>query len=138
MLRDTAVFGIKSNKVRRDAMAICNNLTYQQVYDFAKTEESTEARMVAIASHEAITDVHAVKSLVPRRKKQAAKTSQKQPEGLKQPRNQPEKSHKPCYRCGEDHGRRNRCPDKEENCNYCKQKGHYAAVCIRSNVKSMT
>ena len=64
MLRDTAVFGIKSNKVRRDAMAICNNLTYQQVYDFAKTEESTEAQMVAIASHEATTDVHAVKSRV--------------------------------------------------------------------------
>ena len=41
MLRDTTVFGIKSDKVRRDAIAIGNDLTYRQVYDLAKTEEST-------------------------------------------------------------------------------------------------
>ena len=47
MLRDTAVFGVKSDKVRRDAIAIGNNLTYQQVYDFAKTgrkHRSTDGR----------------------------------------------------------------------------------------------
>ena len=108
MLRDTAVFGVESDKVQQDAIAISNNLTYLQVYDFGKTEESTEAQMVAIASHDATTDVHAVKSWVPRRKKQATKTSLKQPDGSKQPCNQPDKSCNPCYRCRGDHGRRDR------------------------------
>ena len=47
-LRDTLVFGIKSDKARRDAIAIGNELTFQQVYDLAKTEESTEAQMDVI------------------------------------------------------------------------------------------
>ena len=44
VLRDTLVFGLKSDKVRRDAIAIGNNLTYQLVYNLAKTEESTGHR----------------------------------------------------------------------------------------------
>ena len=36
MLRDTLVFSITSDEVRRDAIAIGNDLTYQHVYDLAK------------------------------------------------------------------------------------------------------
>lgn len=39
MLRDTLVYGIRSDKARRDAIAIGNDLTWQQVYELAKTEE---------------------------------------------------------------------------------------------------
>ena len=60
-LRDTLVFGIKSDKARRDAIAIGNGLTFQQVYDLAKTEESTSAQM-EIISKGAQSDVHAVRS----------------------------------------------------------------------------
>ena len=49
MLRDTFEFGIKIDKVRRDAIAIGNDLIYQQIYDVAKTEESTAAQMDIIA-----------------------------------------------------------------------------------------
>ena len=47
-LRDTLVFGLKSDKVRRDAIAKGNELTFQQVYKLAKVDESTGAQMKAI------------------------------------------------------------------------------------------
>ena len=46
MLRDTLVFGLNSDKVRKDALG--NKLTFQQIYDLAKTEESTNAQMKEI------------------------------------------------------------------------------------------
>ena len=45
-LRDTLVFGLKSDKVRKDAISKSNALTFQQLYDLAKTEESTRAQML--------------------------------------------------------------------------------------------
>ena len=47
-LRDTLVSGLNSDKVRKDAIALGNKLTFQQIYDLAKTEESTTAQMKAI------------------------------------------------------------------------------------------
>lgn len=60
-LRDTLVFGVKSDKARRDAIAIGNALTYTQIYDLAKTEESTEAQMDVIAKGVQSAEVHAIK-----------------------------------------------------------------------------
>ena len=48
MLRDTLVFGLNSDKVRKDAIALGNKLTFQHIYDLAKTEESTTAQMKEI------------------------------------------------------------------------------------------
>ena len=48
MLRDTLVFGLNSDKVRKDAIAPGNKLTFQQRLTKAKTEESTTAQMKAI------------------------------------------------------------------------------------------
>ena len=42
-LCDTLIFGLKSDQVRKDAISKGNSLTFQQVYDLAKTEESTNA-----------------------------------------------------------------------------------------------
>ena len=39
------MFGLKSDKVRRDAIAKGNELTFQQVYEFAKVDESTRVQM---------------------------------------------------------------------------------------------
>ena len=56
-LRDTLVFGLKSDKVRRDAIAKGNDLTYQQVYELAKLDESTRAQMKAITQTDDSTEV---------------------------------------------------------------------------------
>ena len=51
-LRDTLAFGLRSDKVRRDDIAKGNDLTFQQVYEFAKVDESTRVKMKAITQHE--------------------------------------------------------------------------------------
>ena len=48
MLRETLVFGLNSDKVRKEAIAPENKLTFQQRLTKAKTEESTTAKMKAI------------------------------------------------------------------------------------------
>ena len=48
MLRYTLVFGLNSDKARKDAIAPGNKLTFQQRLTKAKTEESTTAQMKAI------------------------------------------------------------------------------------------
>ena len=48
MLRDALVFGLNSDKVRKDAIALGNKLPFQQINDLAKTEENKTARMKAI------------------------------------------------------------------------------------------
>ena len=60
-LRDTLVFGLKSDKVRRDAIAKGNELTFQQVYELAKVDESTRAQMEAITCEDK-TELHSVRS----------------------------------------------------------------------------
>ena len=61
-LRDTLVFRLKSDKVRRDAIAKGNELTFQQVYEFTKVDESTRVQMKAITQHEGSSELHAVRS----------------------------------------------------------------------------
>ena len=59
-LRDTLVFDVASNKVRKDAIALGNALTFKQVYDLAKVEESTKAQMKIISKGEEKSDLHTV------------------------------------------------------------------------------
>ena len=61
-LRDTLVFGLRSDKVRRDAIAKGNGLTFQQVYELAKVDESTRAQMKAITQNGDKTELHVVRS----------------------------------------------------------------------------
>ena len=98
MLRDTAVFGIKSDKFRRDAIG--NNLTYKQVYDFAPKHRwsrslATKLQLTSMLSEAGYPDATS-----------KLHTSCKQSEVSKQPRSQPGKSRKACYKCGGDHGRK--------------------------------
>ena len=46
-LNNTVVFGVKSDKVYKDFIVLGNLLTFNQVYNLAKVEESTKVqRMV--------------------------------------------------------------------------------------------
>ena len=42
-LRDMPAFGVTFHKVHKDAIALGNSLTFKQVYDLAKVDESTKA-----------------------------------------------------------------------------------------------
>lgn len=60
-LWDTLVFGLRSDKGRKDAISKGNSFTFQQVYDLAKTEESTKAQMQAITRGYQVGSVHSKK-----------------------------------------------------------------------------
>ena len=110
-LRDTLVFGVASDKVRKDAIALGNSLTFKQVYDLAKVDESTKAQMKIISKGEYKADLHTVQ-------RESAHSSQKlsQKQSFKhktffgdqrsptrgQPRQFQFKS-KGCFRCGNTH-----------------------------------
>ncbi len=129
-LRDTLVFGLKSDKVRRDAIAIGNNLTYQQVYDLAKTEESTKAQMDVISKGAQTPEVHAVRSRrAPQHKNQSANARQEKKKYHPQQNSKGSRPSKPCYNCGEHHTKEEKCPAKNAKCHFCKKKGHYQKVC---------
>ena len=59
-LRDTLAFGVTFDKVHKDAIALGNSLTFKQVYDLAKVDESTKAQMKIISKGDDKTDLHTV------------------------------------------------------------------------------
>ena len=137
-LRDTLVFGVTSDKVRRDAIAIGNALTFQQVYDLAKVDESTRTQMKAITQGEEKSTVHEVHS----KKKYRNLKVQNQDRMTssfsksKKPQLIQFKS-KGCLRCGNNHSSTAVCPAKNVRCNYCNVIGHYQKVCMKKNMKKV-
>ena len=134
-LRDTLVFGLKSDKVRRDAITKGNELTFQQVYEFAKVDESTRVQMKAITQHEGSSELHAVRS---RKKPTFFKKPQQEPEqntdskGDKKSFKKPFKfKSKGCFRCGGNHDRSAECPAKSAKCKFCGKQGHFLKVCLK-------
>ena len=114
-LRETLVFGVASDKVRKDAIALGNSLTFKQVYDLAKVDESTKAQMKIISKGDEKSDLHTVQ-------RESAYSTQKPPprQNLKHPtpfgdRNQKDSTgrkprrlqfrSKGCFRCGNAHDR---------------------------------
>ncbi|KAL9975489.1 hypothetical protein ACROYT_G012651 [Oculina patagonica] len=49
-----------SDKVRKDAIALGNRLTFKQVYDLVKVEESTKAQIKIISKGDKKSDLHTV------------------------------------------------------------------------------
>lgn len=128
-LRDTLVFGVESNKVRKDAIALGNTLTFRQVYDLAKVDESTKAQMKIITQGEdKPADLHTVQH------GQESANSNQPFKG--KPRRFQFKS-KGCFRCGNSHEKSAHCPAKNSKCKYCGKTGHYARVCMKKRLQKL-
>ena len=128
-LQDTLVFGLKSDKVRSDAIAIGNTLTYQQVYDLAKTEESTTAQMGAIAT--VSQSIHALQSKPAPRSYSRSNDSRNNDKPRKYGASK-QSGGSSCFGCGGSHAKgKENCPAKDVKCHYCQRNGHYQRVCLQ-------
>ena len=131
-LRDTLVFSLKSDKVRRDAIGKGNELTFQQVYELAKVDKSTRAQMKAITQSEDKTELHIVRS---KKKPPFFKKAQNEEQkniSDKKPFKKPLKfKSKGCFRCGDNHDKSTECPAKFAKCKYCGKQGHYIKMCLK-------
>jgi len=148
MLRDTLVFGIASDKVRREAISKGNNLTFKQVYDLAKTNESTKNQMQAMTQHSVIHDVKTRRRQQNQAKrvgepKATTKSYQNNSKGrhLSTQRQQSSRRYKfnieGCYRCGNKHDPTDWCPAANARCQYCKKEGHFKRVCMKRRLKQV-
>ena len=145
-LRDTLVFGLKSDKVRKDAIAIGNNLTFSQIYELAKVEESTRAHMKVLAHGEDDNNsIHTVRSkhrTGPKSHQQQRKNNQEIPRHseAKKPLQKPYKfqfKSKGCFGCGNRHSKSAICPAKNATCKFCGKVGHYAKVCLKKRSRQL-
>ena len=146
-LRDTLVFGLRSDKVRKDAISKGNSLTFQQVYDLAKTEESTRAQMQVIRQGEQNTELYSVRSkqrTAPFEGSRKANNSKHTYPG-NDPKHRSPSSNKPkfkfkfsgCFRCGNKHDSDATCPATHAKCAYCKKTGHFQKVCMKKRLKQV-
>ena len=144
-LRDTLVFGVKSDKIRKDAIALGNKLTFQEVYDLAKTEESTKAQMKVITQGgEIYKEAHSIRSKKPTpqepRKFKSSTSKQRDTSSSSDNKQRPRKfnfNYNGCFRCGANHDQQAPCPAINATCKYCKKKGHFLKVCMKRKVKRL-
>jgi len=145
-LRDTLVFGLNSDKVRQDAISLGNKLTFQQVYELAKTEESTKAQMKIITNSNEIDnkETHSIRSKSSRpqepRNSRPQESRKWRENENRQFQSKPRKFNfkfNGCFRCGGNHEKQAPCPAINATCRFCKKKGHFFKVCMKRKVKQL-
>ena len=143
-LRDTLVFGVKSDKVRKDSIALGNTLTFKQVYDLAKIDESTKAQMEIISSGEDKPELYTLQRHT--KKPVSSYSSQRFRDKQNDLSQRESTSRKPyrfqfkfkgCFRCGNNHDKSKKCPARNVNCNHCGKVGHYARVCMKQRLQKV-
>lgn len=133
LMRDTLVFGVDSDTVRRKCIAEGNGLTYEKAKQIARTEEATRMQIKFMNEPLIPNQVDALKH-------------KKRPEQNRPPRTPNHKTYKykgnkdgnktpeRCPRCGNQaHNTDQRCPARGEKCYNCGKQNHFSTVCRAKN-----
>ena len=131
-IRDQVVFGCRSGKLRRKALA--ENLTLDRLIQVARAEESARANAAEIekasdlSTSEVSGDVFRV-SRTPGKYSNKLSLSSKQPKVEDTPN--PPRPDKKCFNCGGPfpHTKEKPCPAKGKSCNKCSKMNHFASQC---------
>ena len=136
-LWDTLVFGLRSDKVRKDAISKGNSLAFQQVYDLAKTEESTKGQM------QPVTQGDQAKCTLCKKKTKTRSWSLNRPNSSGvTPSSTCRQAQVPikfnaCFRCGNKHGTADNCWAMRVKCQYCGKTGNFKRVCMKKRLKQV-
>ena len=106
-LHDFLVFGMTSDRARKECFKEGNALPLQRAVDLARAEESAEKQLQRITKP---CDVHAV--------------GRHKPSGP----SKPNKEH--CRNCGGKSHPREQCPARNAKCHSCRKTGHFAKACL--------
>ena len=132
-VRDQIVFGCRSGKLRRKALA--ENLALDRLIQVARAEESARANAAEMekaneqSTSDASGDVFKV-SRSPGKYSNKLSLSSKPPAKIDEAPNPP-KSDKKCFNCGGPfpHSKEKPCPAKGKSCNKCSKLNHFASQC---------
>ena len=128
------------DKVQRDTIKIGDTLTYKQLYNLAKMEETIIAQMKVLSID--LSDETLINEFKCRPGQIAmTRTPKHNPTQNKKNRvsglvNLPETRIKECYSCRRNHKYRNQCPTRSAQCWYCGKVGHYMQVCIKKKAST--
>ena len=120
-LWDFLVFGMNSQRVRKECLKEGNSLTFQKAKDVAKAEESADTQLKLMKK---TTEVNTVKKPLTRK---ASKSDDKHSSA--------ETFQKPCFNYGRSPHARDKCPAKSAKCHFCQKTGHFANVCLSKKKK---
>ena len=129
MIRDRIVFGTNSLKVREKLISKGAKLTLDKAIEIARSHESSQAQLTAMAAETADRSIH----LVQRRNRE--KETQDTQHQNHPPSHQVSSPFKPpggtrtCRNCGRHHNTSATCPAHGKTCLYCKKLNHFAEVC---------
>ena len=134
LMRDTLVFGVDSEVVRKKCIAEGNELTFKKAKEIARTEEATKLQLKVMAGSNQVDAIKKGKSQDRGKGQFNYSKGSKAHRGArsKESRGGPNPKPNQCNRCGATpHGKGQRCPAANSECYGCHKIGHFRHMCFK-------
>ena len=127
MIRDRIVFGTNSLKVREKLISKGAKLTLGKAIEIARSHESSQAQLTAMATETADGSIHLVQRRNQEKETEDTQHQNHPPSYQVPPPFKPPRGMKTCG--GRPHNASVKCPAHGKTCLYCEKLNHFAEVC---------